>query len=193
MFDQRRPILHRGPGRRLSGPRLQAGHLIDAQDNLVVRQLPGIQVADPLDLLGEGRVAGYLGRQPHLLPPRLESVVQQDLADRLGRDRFHDAIAHQLLGNLAAIPLRQRSTDVIRSFTGDLHHVHRHFGGKKPACGRVRDDLVTLPSDPSETAAPISGHAFPSGRPIGRLRQGAIRRRRRGSPDTAEPNPAKCS
>ena len=51
-------------------------------------QRPRVQVADLLDLGGEGRVARHLGREPHLLPPRLEAVVQQDLSHGLRRDRL---------------------------------------------------------------------------------------------------------
>src|SRR5512143_2950761 len=193
VFDSGRLVFLRGPGRCLARARLQTGHLIDTQDYLIGPQRPRVQVADLLNLLGEGRVARHLGRQPHLLPPRLETMVEQDLTSRLRRDRRHYAVALQLARDLGAIPLAQRASDIIRPFAGDLHHVQRDRGGKRPACGRVRDDHVSLRVDPSGTAGPPCARASPSGRPSGQLRPEGVRRRPLGSRDTAEPSPAKLS
>src|SRR5262249_51370433 len=86
VLDQGRSILLRGTSRRPPWARLQTGHLVGAQDDLIGPQRLSVQVADLLDLCGERRVAWHLGRKPHLLPPWLETMVQQDLTNRLCRD-----------------------------------------------------------------------------------------------------------
>src|SRR5271157_3704118 len=181
------------PRWRLSRPGLQAGHLIDAQDHLVGRQRPRVQVADLLNLGCEDSVTRNLGRQPHLLSPRLQTVMQQDLTHGLRRDLGHHAVTHQLPSNLSAIPLGQRSPELIRPFAGDLHHVHRDLGGKRPACGRVRGDRVVLRGDFSGTAWSTCAHASPSCRPTGRLPPKEAHRPRPESHATVEPNPKESS
>jgi hypothetical protein len=185
VLDTSRPVHLRRQRLGLPRPRLQAGHLVDAEDQLVGPQRPGVQVADRLDLGGERRVARHLGRQPRLLPPRLEAVVQQDLTHRRRRDRLHHTAADQLAGDLGAVPLRQRPPGVIRPLTSDLHHVHRDLGGKRPACGRDRDDPAIRRDDPSGTAGPTCAHASLSSQPAGRPRPVGARQRPRGSPGIA--------
>src|SRR5271157_6046462 len=189
VFDAGRLILLGCQGRRLSRPRLQAGHLVDTQNHLVGRQRPRVQVADLLNLGCEGSVTRHLGRQPHLLPPRLQAVVPQDLTHGLRRDLGHHAVTHQLPSNLSAIPLGQRAPKLIRPFAGDLHHVHRDLGGKRPAYGRVRGDRLALRGDFSGTVWSTCAHASPSCRPTGRLPPEPTHRPRPESHALVEPNP----
>jgi hypothetical protein len=71
-------------------------------------------------------------------------VVQQDPTHGLRRDPGHHVVAHQLPSNLGANSLGQRPPKLIGPSASNHHHVHRNFGGKRPACGRVRGECGVL-------------------------------------------------
>src|SRR5271166_3904796 len=114
--------------------------------------------------------------------------MPQDLPHGLRRDLTDHAVTHQLPSNLSAIPLGQGSPEFVRPFTGNLHHVHRNLGGKRPACGRVRGDRVTLRGDFSRTAWSTCAHASRSCRLTGRLPPEPTHRPRPESHAIVEPN-----
>src|SRR5262245_16548277 len=66
-------------------------------------------------------------------------------------------------------------------------------GGKRPACGHVRDDRVIRSSDPSGSVGPTFVRAFPSGLLAGRHGPAAGHRRLRGWRDTVGPSPTTSS
>ena len=126
--------------RRFARPGLKARHLVQAKDDFVVGQSSGVKVANPLHLIREGGVSRHLGRQPHPLAPGLEPMMSQNLAYRFWRDFFDHAITYKLPGDLTAIPLRQRSAQLIGPFACNFHDVNGDHRGKKPACVRGRVD-----------------------------------------------------
>lgn len=119
---------------------LKTRHLVQAKNDFVVGQSSGVKVTNLLYLIREDGVSRHLGRQPHLLTPRLEPMMPQDLAHRFWRDFFDHAITYKLPGDLTAIPLRQRSAHLIGPFACDFHDVNGDHRGKKPACVRGRVD-----------------------------------------------------
>src|SRR6202041_1751933 len=79
------------------------------------------------------------------------------------------AFAHQLLGQLATIPLRQRTSEFIRSLAGHFDHMESDVGGERRACARV---VV----DPPGQLSPCRGSAAPTcGRYGQSCRRGALR------------------
>src|SRR5581483_4426015 len=178
VLDPHRPPRRRWLRRRLAGARLQAGLLIDTQHHLVGCQGPGVQIADLLNLGGEGRIPWHLGRQPQVMPPRLEAVVVEDPAHRVGRDGFGDAVSHQLTCQLLAVPLGQGAAVVIRSLARHLDQVQRHLGGKRPAAGRCAAGRGARLGHASGSGGPTCGHSWGPGR------------RWRRPPPAAGPDPA---
>ncbi len=51
----------------------------------------------------ESGIARYLRRQPQVVTPGLEPVMEEDSADTLRRNVFHDAVGDQLSGQLRTI------------------------------------------------------------------------------------------
>jgi hypothetical protein len=78
--------------------------------------------------------------EPDMLPPGLQPISRQHPLDRLGRDRSHHLIAHELSGEFGAVPLAERATGVLRQLAGPPHQVQRHLRGKTSAADPVADD-----------------------------------------------------
>ena len=130
-----------GPGRqrrRLARSGLQTRFLVHAQHRLVRASFPRMQRADIPHPRAELGVPRHLGRQPQMLPPRLELVASENALHRLRRDRIHDSIADQLSGQLRAVPVRQGPTHHTRSFAGYLDQRQRYFGGERTGGRPVR-------------------------------------------------------
>src|SRR5436190_10228399 len=116
------------------GARLQAGLLVPAQDDLPRLQWARVEVHELLHLAREGGIARLLGREPQVVPPRLELVVAQDAPHRLVRDVVDQSFRHQRARDLGTVPLAERAATVVGALTGDLDHVQRHRrGGKRAA------------------------------------------------------------
>ena len=73
---------------------------------------------------------------------------------RLGRDRRHDLVAHELPCQLGAVPLAQGSTGLLGQLTRPPHQVQRHLRGKRSVADPAADDpqtgeaTVTIPIRP---------------------------------------------
>jgi hypothetical protein len=89
--------------------------------------------------------------------------------------------------------LAQRSPQLVRPFAGDLHHVHRNVGGKRPACARVLGDRGALRGDFSRTVWSTCARASQSCQPTGRLPPRGDRRPRPELRAPVEPCPKELS
>ena len=108
-----------GQGRGFARPWLQTGFLVHAQYHFPYPQGAGIQGHNLLDLGCERCIPWAPGRQPQMVAPWFQLVMGQNPLDGLGRDRLHHPVAHQLLGQFRAIPLRQGTSDHIRTLVGN--------------------------------------------------------------------------
>ena len=87
----------------LAGAWLEVGLLIHAQHDLVRPQGAAVEIAQVPHGGGESGIARYLRRQPQVVTPGLEPVMEEDSADTLRRNVFHDAVGDQLSGQLRTI------------------------------------------------------------------------------------------
>ena len=176
MFDADGLIRLGGPSRGLPSSRLQAGLLVDTQDHFVRPEPTRIEIAHCSGQLREGDIARHLGRQPHLMTPRFQSVMGQNLPHTFNRDRPHNLRVDQLSTDLNAVPLRQRTARRVRTqtcnrvgtFASDLHRVYRHLRGKKPAGDRSEvghSDRAIGPAKTDDTNAEQSAPSHRSGEP----------------------------
>ena len=75
-----------------------------------------------------GRPAeGHLGGEPEMVSPRFELVGAQDPPKGFRRNGLDNAIGFELASQFRAIPLGERATSVVRSFTGQFHGAEGHF------------------------------------------------------------------
>jgi len=84
-----------------------------------------------LDLFGKLLITRHFGRQPEMMSPRLEFMGLQDRADRLSRDALDDPRGFELVSQIRAIPLRERTTHSIWAFTRQLDNIEGHFWRKE--------------------------------------------------------------
>src|SRR5262249_38731533 len=78
----------------------------------------------------------HVGREPQVLAPRFEFMASQDPLYRLGRDRVYDLIGDRLPSKFGAVPMRERTPNIIQSLAGYLDQKNGNLGGKRPAGGR---------------------------------------------------------
>jgi hypothetical protein len=95
LHTSRLPGLRR-QGWSLAGARLQVGLFIHAEYDLMRRQRTAIEIAQIPHRLGEGSITGDFGRQPQMMTPRSEPVMQQQAPDTLSRDAVHHSLGLQL-------------------------------------------------------------------------------------------------
>ena len=86
---------------------LERGHLVEAEHHLVIGQEAGQQVSDGPHLRGERGVTGPAWVEPDVRSPGLQAIGGQQPLHRLGRDRRHDLVAHELPCQLGTVPLAE--------------------------------------------------------------------------------------
>ena len=161
-------------GRHTAWSRLERGHLIQAEDDLVRAQEAGQQVGDGPDLRGERRVTGLARVEPDVRPPGLQAIGQQHPLDRLGRDRRHDLIADELPRQLRAVPLAERPPGLLGQLAGPPHQVQGDLRGKRSAADPAADDPARRRGHPLDTDPPRSGPRWAGPQPRGRSDRAAV-------------------
>jgi hypothetical protein len=154
-----RPVVGLGwPGRGRSGPRLEGGLLSDGEHQLIRLQGTGVEV----NQLGDGRresgVPRVLGVQPQMMAPGLQRMRGQKPSDGGSGDVRHHARRAELARQFGAIPRGEATTQQLRAFAGEAHHVDRDLRGKNRPWPRGQERLKDRPDAGQE-------HAWPSGGP----------------------------
>jgi len=72
-------------------------------------------------------ITGHLGGEPEMVSPRFELVRAQDPPNGLRANGLDNAIGFEHANQFRAIPLGERATSVVRSFTGQFHDVEGHL------------------------------------------------------------------
>ena len=103
----------------------------------------GQQVGDGPHLRGERRVTGPAWVEPDVRSPGLQAIGGQQPLHRLGRDRRHDLIAHELPRQFGTVPLAQGSPGLLGQLTRPPHQVQRHLRGKRSVADPTADDPAT--------------------------------------------------
>jgi len=110
--------------------RLHIGFFIEAQDPFPVCEWASVEVYKKLDLSSKVLIARHRRRDPQVRAPRSEFMGLQNLANSLEGNGGDNAIVLQLTSQLRAIPLREGTSKLIWSFTGQLDHVESDLGRK---------------------------------------------------------------
>ena len=84
----------------------------------------------------------------------------QDLPNGLKGDGRHDAIGLQLTSQFGAIPLREGTSKLIRSFTGQLDYMEGYLGRKQRRATRARPLTQACTALLTKSSRPFSQVAF---------------------------------
>ena len=145
-------------GRHPAWSRLEGGHLIQAEDDLVEAQGAGQQIGDGPHLRGERRIAGRARVEPDVRSPRLQTIGQQHPLDRLGRDRRHDLVADELPCQFCAVPLAEGPPGLLGQLARPPDQVQGHLRGKRSAADPTADDPPGRRGRRDNTDPPTSAH-----------------------------------
>lgn len=144
MLHTGRQFWERRKRRSKAGARLQIGFFIETQDPLPVCERAGVEIYQKLDLSSKVLVTRHIWRDPQVRAPRSELMGLQNLPNGLEGNGGDNAIILQLASQLGAIPLREGTSKLIRSFTGQFDDIESYLGRKH--WGTTRTSLFTQPS-----------------------------------------------
>jgi hypothetical protein len=106
---------------------LEVGLLIDTDDHLFLAQGTSVQLDQGSDQVGKVVIAGHFGREPEMVPSRFELMGAQNPPNGCGGNGLDDAVSFELASKFRTVPLGERATPGVRSFTGKFHDVEGHF------------------------------------------------------------------
>ena len=87
----------------------------------------GVQLDLGMDQVGKMDITGHRGFEPEMVSPRFELVGAQDPSNGFRGNGLDDAVGFELASEFRTVPLGERATHIVRSFTGQFHDVEGHF------------------------------------------------------------------
>ncbi len=108
-----------------------------------------------VDQFGKVFVTRDFGRKPEVVSPRFELVGAQDPSNSFRGNAVDDAVGFELASQFGTIPLGERATHVVRSFTSKFHECCGLLLVRTRECGQDGASRLALPLHDCRTAWPI--------------------------------------
>ena len=124
--------------RSQTGTRLETGLLIHAQGHLRLNKWTGVEVRQCMDELSKLLVARHFCSQPEMMLPGLEQMRSENPSNGSRRNALGYPICFEFAGQFRAIPVRQGTSYLVRSFVSDFDNVEGDFGRKNWDTARSR-------------------------------------------------------
>ena len=93
----------------------------------MIGQRTRVEIDQSVDHLGKLGISGRLGGKPEMVSPRFELVGAQDQPNGFRGNGLDDAVGFELAREFRTLPLGERATPVVRSFTGQFHEIEGYF------------------------------------------------------------------